>query len=116
MIWKCPNCYTEYKIDKKYAKLLEPKKDCKFCVRKHPNIPTTAEMDGLISIEDMRNRLQLVFQCVSCKKWTLHLHWNGKHVPCSNCNAINYDPSSIKSYRTYNAVIDNKRKPKIKKK
>lgn len=115
MLWKCPNCWTEYEIDEKFAEVLKEKKDCKFCVRKDPNIPTTAEMDGLYTVEDMRNRDTMVFQCMSCNKWTAHKKWvsgKSKHVPCGNCGEINYDPSSIKSIRCYNPDTDNKRRAK----
>jgi len=114
--WKCPNCWTEYEIDKKYEAALKNKKDCKFCVRKDPNIPTTAEMDGLETVEDMRNRNTVVFQCKNCNKWTSHQNYKGEHVPCNNCGEINYDNTSIKSLRTYNPDTDNKRRPKADKK
>lgn len=118
MTWKCPNCWTEYEIDEKFTVALNSKQDCKFCVRKYPNIPTTAEMDGLLTKEDMRNRFDMVFQCNSCNKWTLHPNYSKTHtyLPCSNCSLIAYDSSSMKSYRTYNADTDNKRRPQAKKK
>lgn len=115
VVFKCPNCFTEYEIDAKYESVLKDKKDCKFCVRKDPNIPTTAEMDGLLTQEDMRNRHSVMFQCRSCKKWTRHDNWitgqNNKHKPCE-CGVTNYDQTSIKSVRSYNPLTDNKRKPK----
>lgn len=114
--WKCPNCWTEYEVDPKFEAVLKDKKDCKFCVRKDPNVPTTAEMDGLETIEDMRNRNTVVFQCKECKKWTTHYNWvpgeKNTHVPCSNCGSMVYDSTSIKSLRTYNPLTDNKRKVK----
>jgi hypothetical protein len=117
--WKCPNCWTEYEIDEKFSEALKQKKDCKFCVRKDPNVPTTAEMDGMFTIEAMRNRFNMVYQCVECRKWTVHMNWRigeGKtHPPCSNCGITNYDPTSCKSLDTYNPVTDNKRTPKKKK-
>lgn len=120
-MWKCPNCWTEYEIDVKFADALKEKKDCKFCVRKDPNIPTTAEMDGLLTQDDMRNRNKVVFQCQECNKWTTH-YWiageKNKYIPCTNCGEIKYDSTSIKSLRTYDPDKDNKRKIKaaIKKK
>lgn len=113
--WKCPNCWTRYEIDQKYEKVLAQKKDCKFCVRKYPDIPTTAEMDGLLTVEDMRIRHDVVFQCMNCNKWTRHSNWKqgeiNAHKPCSNCGEIYYDPTSIKSWRTYNPDTDNKKRP-----
>lgn len=130
--WKCPNCWTEYEIDEKYAEILKEKKDCKFCVRKDPNIPTTAEMDGLLTQEDMRLSDQIVVQCFQCARWTQQTHGK-EYTPCTGiiqgqqyvdgrgkivpgCGKTNYDSSSMKSLRTYNKDTDNKRKPKIQKK
>ena len=118
--WKCPNCWTTYEVDEKFAKVLENKQDCKFCVRKDPNIPTTAEMDGLYTQDDMRYRNKVVFQCTKCNKWTAHENWvaggNNKYLPCSNCGEKAYDHSSIKSFRTYNPDVDNKRRAAAKRK
>lgn len=115
MTWKCPNCWTEYEIDAKFADALKEKKDCKFCVRKDPNIPTTAEMDGLLTQDDMRYRNLVVMQCVLCNKWTKMKHQPLKTeiVDCSNCGQRAYDSSSMKSYRTYDPDKDNKRRVKV---
>lgn len=114
MKWKCPNCWTEYDIDIKYKDVIADKKDCKFCVRKDPNIPTTAEMDGLTTPQEMRDRFSVKFQCRSCKKWTTHESYiiKREYVPCMECGSTNYDQSSMKSLRTYSPLTDNKRKPK----
>ena len=112
--WKCPNCWTEYDVDAKFEEVLKDKKDCKFCVRKDPNVPTTAEMDGLLTVEDMRSRFRVVLQCINCNKWTEMKHAPGKTemVDCSNCGRRAYDSSSIKSVRTYDPEKDNKRRVK----
>lgn len=79
-------------------------------------IPTTYEMDGLLTEEDIKNRHTVYFQCKDCRKWTKHYDWvpgeKNKHIPCSWCSKTNYDGSSIKSARTFNPLIDNKRKIK----
>jgi hypothetical protein len=115
--WKCPNCWTKYEIDEKYSNALKKKKNCKFCVRKNKNIPTTAEMDGLLTVEDMRNRYMVVIQCMNCNKWTAHSDWHvgkyNKHIPCAKCGKLNYDLTSIKSLRSYNPDTDNKRRAKV---
>jgi len=81
--------------------------------------PTTFEMDGLFTEEDIKNRHTVVFQCRNCNKWTIHKNWipgnKNEHIPCDNCQSIDYDISSIKSLRTYNPVTDNKRRVKKKK-
>lgn len=116
--WECPNCWTEYDIDDKFAEALSKKENCKFCVRKDPNIPTTAEMDGLYTIEDMRGRFDIVMQCVHDNKWKLHPKYDGTHLPCDTCGNTQYDTGGAKSYRSYNPETDNKKRvsAKIKKK
>lgn len=79
-------------------------------------IPTTYEMDGLFTEEDIKNRHTVVFQCTNCRKWTQHKNWipgiGNRHVPCIGCGLTTYDSRSIQSLRTYNPLVDNKRKPK----
>ena len=79
-------------------------------------IPTTFAMDGLFTEDDIKNRHTVMFQCKLCKKWTKHDNWTpgGKntHLPCTECNKTSYDSTSIKSLRTYNPLVDNKRKVK----
>lgn len=130
--WKCPYCWTKYQIDEKYAEALKSKKNCKFCVRKDPNVPTTAEMDGLLTQKDMRMRDQVVLQCFQCLRWTQQTLYS-EYTPCtglvegkpyvdgrgkahSGCGGLNYDQTSLKSVRSYNKDTDNKRKPKAVKK
>jgi len=114
--WKCPSCWTEYEIDSRYQEVLVDKKNCVFCVRKHANIPTVAEMDGFLNEEEMRNRHTIVLQCQVCNKWTAHERWvvgsQNAHIPCTSCDVIKYDSSSIKSLRSYNPLTDNKRRIK----
>jgi len=113
MTFVCPTCLTGYQIDDKFSSALKDKKDCKFCVRKDPLIPTTAEMDGLMDIEDIVNRDRVVLQCGSCNKWTdQNIGNRSSYSPCHNCGSRNYDLKSIKSYRTYNPITDNKRRIK----
>lgn len=130
--WKCPQCHTEYEIDEKFSKALENKKSCKFCVRKNPDIPTTAELDGLTTPEEMRNRWNVVLQCNSCVRWTEmdsrkprtpctaivngKVYVDGRKKTIAGCGKINYDSTSMKSTRTYKYDTDNKRKPGANKK
>lgn len=79
-------------------------------------IPSTFEMDGLLTQEDIDNRHKVVWHCRECKKWTQHDNWvPGEHNTqkvCDYCGKLNYDPWSMKSLRTYRPLVDNKRKIK----
>lgn len=79
-------------------------------------IPSTFEMDGLLTQEDIRNRYKVMWQCRECKKWTQHNDWlpgeQNNQKPCDHCGKLNYDPWSMKSLRTYRPLVDNKRKIK----
>lgn len=79
-------------------------------------VKTDYEMDGFFTEEDIKNRYTVVFQCKGCRQWTTHRNWRpgekNTHVPCQNCNKEDYDPTSIKSLRTYNPATDNRRKIK----
>jgi len=76
-------------------------------------IPTTFEMDGLFTEEDIRNRHQVMLQCIECNAWTQHDIEHGLvHKPCGKCGKVNYDWKSLKSKRTFNVTTDVKRKPK----
>lgn len=88
-------------------------------------IPTTFEMDGLLTQTDIDNRFRVVLQCKTCRQWTEMNHpepLKTELVPCrgiinkitgERCGLINYDSTSIKSYRSYSPLTDNKRKPKV---
>jgi rRNA maturation endonuclease Nob1 len=74
-------------------------------------IPTTFEMDGLFSQEDIDNRHKVMKQCTRCSKWTQQ-NTEREDIPCTNCGAIAFDIQSTKSLRTFNPLTDNKRKIK----
>lgn len=113
--WNCPYCDTEYEVENKYADVVKDKERCKFCERKDPDVPTTAEMDGLLTQGDMRNRFKVMKQCKNCLKWTQQ-DTRKPDVPCHNCGAPDsYDIQSTKSLRTFDPAKDNKRKIKYKK-
>ena len=116
--WRCPNCWTDYEIDEKFAPALEKKKDCKYCVRKDPKIPTTAEMDGQETIEDMRGRFDMTFQCLHDSKWKVHMNFgregNRKYLPCDTCGNTAYDTGGGKSLRSFDPVKDPKKKVSAK--
>lgn len=116
--YTCPTCGTEYTVDSKYKEIVDRQLElgyCKFCHRKDPNVPTTAEMDGLLTPEDMRNRFKVMRQCFGCMKWTQQdTRKEGK--PCHNCGGTEFDDSFAKSVRTFNPMTDGKRKVKSRKK
>lgn len=75
---------------------------------------TTFEMDGLFTDEDIENRQTIIMQCRQCRKWTKYFNYNystTKLVTCQ-CGVVDYDPKSPKSIRSYNSLMDSKRKPK----
>ena len=79
-------------------------------------IPTTFEMDELITREDILKRHRIVMQCMDCNKWT---EMNKPEpmkveiVPCVNCGSKAYDTTSSKSWRSYDPLKDNKRRIKV---
>jgi rRNA maturation endonuclease Nob1 len=75
-----------------------------------PRVPTTLEMDGLISEKDIENRYKIMEQCRACAKWTLQDTQAESKKPCQYCGENNFDPTSGTSLRTYNPLL--KRKPK----
>lgn len=109
--FKCPNCWTEYTIDAKYQKVVDKQIElgyCKFCKRKDPKIPTTAEMDKLLTLEDMRTRFEVMTQCGSCSAW--NRMDKGTSPPCTNCGSTEYDNESMRSVRSWNPTLGTKRK------
>ena len=123
----CPNCEQYYVVydatpitEKKYNQLKKITEDqlkkghCKHCVRKDPNIPTTLEMDGVLTPEDIQMLNKVVLQCRECKKWT-QMDTRQRHDHCGHCGESNFDPTSLKSLRTYDEDTDKKRRPKVKK-
>lgn len=76
---------------------------------------TTLEMDGVFTEEDIENFYTVMLQCKSCRVWTRYDNWvpgeNNRTKPCV-CGENNYDRRSIKSLRTYEPLLDRKRKPK----
>lgn len=112
--YKCPTCWTEYTVDAKYQKQVDAQIKlgyCKFCHRKDPIIPTTAEMDKLLTVEDMRNRFQVMIQCEACRTWNKMK--KGENKPCTSCDSTKYDGSTIRSFRTWSPELG-KRKKKTK--
>lgn len=123
----CPNCETDYVLwddsmppisagrSNDLREIVRKQHDevgtCKFCVRKYPSVPTTAEMDGLLTPEDMRNRFKVMKQCYSCSKWTEH-DTREANQPCHNCGGSEFDSAGSKSIRTFRESVDGKRKIK----
>jgi hypothetical protein len=76
-----------------------------------PNkIPTTDEMDGLLTPEDIAKKYSVFLQCRQCNKWTPADYRHLKNLECSNCSAHDFDSQSITSERSFNPF--NKRKVK----
>jgi predicted RNA-binding Zn-ribbon protein involved in translation (DUF1610 family) len=114
----CPNCDTLYTVDERFKEAVDKQLElghCKFCERKNPDVPTTAEMDGLKTPEDMRNRFKIMKQCFGCSKWTRQ-DTRKDDQPCHNCGGMEFDNGFAKSLRTFNPMTDGKRKVKSRKK
>lgn len=81
------------------------------------SIPTTFEMDGLFTQEDIDNRFKVMKQCRNCSKWTQQNTERKEDSPCTNlmpnkelCGSTSFDPTSTTSLRSFNPL--NKRKVK----
>jgi predicted nucleic-acid-binding Zn-ribbon protein len=118
IIFQCPACWTEYEVEDKYKAIVDKQVElgyCKFCHRKDPLIPTTAEMDKLFTVEDMRNRFWVMIQCEKCKEWNkVKKSALIISTPCTKCGSDRYDGASIRSIRTWTPDIGKKRKKKTK--
>lgn len=120
----CPNCDTYYilwdetmpaitaarhnDLSEVVRKQYDEIGSCKFCVSKDPNIPTTAEMDGLRTTIDMKERFFIMKKCQPCSKFTRQ-DLRKKSKPCDYCGSTSFDLKSSKSLRTYNEFLDNKK-------
>lgn len=126
--YTCPNCESHYvlwddtmpsmSMERNNAlwEAVRKQQDlgyCKFCVRKDPNVPTTAEMDGLLTPEDMRKRFKVMRQCYGCSKWAQQ-DARKPTQPCPNCGDTDFDIVGAKSVRTFREMVDGKRKIKRK--
>lgn len=115
----CPNCDTEYVLwDESRGPIsLERHNDlsgvvrkqydevgtCKFCVRKDPDVPTTAEMDGLLTPKDMRDRFFVMVACANCLQYNKQ-DTRKPRADCSNCGSDKHalGSSFMASIRTWN--------------
>lgn len=81
-------------------------------------VPTTFEIDGLLTEKDIADRFKVVVQCRNCNTWNHQNVEDQQHkvlkhyTPCINCHKNDYDLQSVKSINTYNVLKDGKRKPK----
>lgn len=68
-------------------------------------IPTTMEMDGLFTEEDIANRFYFMAACIDCTKWTKQDIRNKRRTPCTNCGSERIDNQSNHWYsiRTWSA-------------
>lgn len=86
--------------------------------------PTTAQMDGILTEQDERDRYKAYIQCRRCNGWTLvdgdaEMHTTiagySKNQVCEHCGAHDFDPTSTTSKRTWNPQTAKRRKPRVKK-
>lgn len=85
VVYDCPNCNEHYVLwDSSMPPISAQKNNdlweavrkqydevgsCKKCVRTDPNIPTTFEMDGLLTREDILNRNKVMLLCQTEAEW-----------------------------------------------
>lgn len=65
-------------------------------------IPTTFEMDGLFTQEDIDNCFYVMRNCLRCNTWYQGDRRIKEHVPCPSCGSGTYDMKSQCSLRTFN--------------
>lgn len=70
-------------------------------------IPTTFEMDGLLTDDDIANRFMIHRQCRDCGKWT-KMDTRDKNVKCRECGGDDFDLQSTTSDRTFNPLTKRK--------
>lgn len=102
LTYTCPNCDTHYVVwdesmppismerhndlSEYIRKQYDEVGTCKFCVRKNPYIPTTAEVDGLLTSKDMKDRFYIMKPCLK------NGHYNKQDTrqpdtPCIECGS-----------------------------
>lgn len=72
--------------------------------------PTTLEMDGLYSREDIDNRYRVMSLCSLCNTWNELDTRESKKAPCTSCGAASYDQRTTYSIRTWNRDMGKKKK------
>lgn len=85
--------------------------------------PTTEEMDGLYTEEDIAEKYNAYAQCKRCSGWT-YIHGSRESYgrlsvigTCEHCGSNDFDPQSVVSKDSFNPEIAKRRVPKgIKKK
>lgn len=76
-------------------------------------VPTTFEMDGLLTPEDIRDRNLVYAQCgnMACQEANLFDITKREYL-CAKCGHKHYMGGTIVSKRTYNPTLHNKKKKK----
>jgi len=68
--------------------------------------PTTFEIDGLSTPEEIADRHRVMMQCSKCLKYTEQdnsaLGRSKKYIPCEYCKSLSFIINSTISVRTYN--------------
>jgi Zn finger protein HypA/HybF involved in hydrogenase expression len=74
------------------------------------NTPTTFEISGLLTKQDIEDRYKVMRQCRKCSNWTQQNMQEEYNRPCTNCGITDFDATSTKSLRTFNILTDKKRR------
>lgn len=80
LTYECPYCLSVYELvpatqkeSDAYKAIIEKQMAtgrCKRCLRRDPNVPTTMEMDGLFTEEDIKNRFFVMKPCIDCGQYS----------------------------------------------
>lgn len=72
-------------------------------------VPTTFEMDGLFTEEDIANRFFVIRQCDDCNKFSKWDIRSPKNYTCAHCGSAKYDVKTQHSIRTHNTAVSRRR-------
>lgn len=68
-------------------------------------VPSTFDMDGLFTEEDIVNRYRVMRRCMGCDLWVEQDSRDDNHPTCQGCGHNKFDPRSTTSLRTFNPTM-----------
>lgn len=126
LVYDCPNCLEHYvlwdsskppisaekhnDLSEVIRKQYDEVGSCKKCVRQDPNIPTTFEMDGLLTPKDIRERNKVYLKCTAEDKWVI-CDMTENYRDCPDCGKALLSDTII-SIRSFSPTWEKKFKKK----